>query len=382
MFNRPNERQDLAFHLDQGRSVLMLAPRRIGKTWLIKQVAVDLRAAGWMAILCDVEGMSEETEFLRHLCRAIESQETLRDQAAGRTRQLLHQIFTKDLGGGWQAALGNMDWASFAETLVRGLDAREQRTAILVDELALFVAARMRKDEAAAQKFLYALRALAQRYPNVRWVFTGSIGLDTIARRGGIGGALNHLQVFPLEPFSLEAARSFLDDLSLSGQLQRPFALDDAGFAHFVRELGWLSPYYLEHLAQQVRASGPAGPDGRGLASLPDVDAAFAAMLAPALRTYFVHWEEHLDKNFPAGEAASLRLLLDACAGRADGELIETLLARLGAPPVRLSRRALLDLLSVLVTDGYLAETAEGDRSRVRFRSGLLRRYWLRYHAA
>ena len=240
----------------------------------------------------------------------------------------------------------------------------------------------MRKDEAAAQKFLYGLRALAQRYPNVRWVFTGSIGLDTIARRGGIGGALNHLHVFPLEPFSPEAARSFLDDLSISGQLQRPFALDAAGFAHFARELGWLSPYYLAHIAQQVRASGPAGPDGRGLASLPDVDAAFAAMLAPALRTHFVHWEEHLDKNFPHEEATSLRLVLDACAGRADGELIETLLARFGAPPVRLSRRALHDLLSVLVTDGYLTETAEGDRSRFRFRSGLLRRYWLRYHAA
>src|SRR5690242_11859367 len=96
LFNRHEERAELLFHVQQGRSVLMLAPRRIGKTWLIKRFAEDLRNKGWMAVLCDVEGMSQETEFLRHLCRRIEEQEGFAGKAEGRVLQLLNQFFSKD----------------------------------------------------------------------------------------------------------------------------------------------------------------------------------------------------------------------------------------------------------------------------------------------
>jgi AAA+ ATPase superfamily predicted ATPase len=46
MFRRSEERNELRFHVEQGRSILMLAPRRIGKTWLIDRLAEDLRVVG------------------------------------------------------------------------------------------------------------------------------------------------------------------------------------------------------------------------------------------------------------------------------------------------------------------------------------------------
>ncbi|HSK40087.1 MAG TPA: hypothetical protein VK943_10005 [Arenibaculum sp.] len=380
MFERLDERRELLFDVRQGRSILMLAPRRVGKTWLMKRFAEDLRGRGWLAVLCDVEGMSRETDFLRHLCHRIEDQEGLAGKAEGRARQIVNQFFSTDNGDGWQQALVRTDWASFAETLVRGLDARNQDTLILVDELALFVRDLLERDARAAKEFLYGLRALQQRYPKVRWLLTGSIGLDTIARRGEIGGALVNFTLFPVEPFGRDAARAFLDHLSAAGRVRRPFTLDDAAFTRLGDELGWLAPYYLEEIAKVIRPSGPRGPDGRSPASVQDVDAAFDAMLAPERRTYFVTWEEHLAKNFPREEAEALRLVLDICAHRPAGERFDTLFARLGGPPWNLGRRDLRDLLTVLTTDGYLSRTEDGDR-RFRFRSGLLRRYWLRYHA-
>ena len=59
MFNRLTERADLRFHADKGRSILMLAPCGIGKTWLINRFAEDLRKAGWTAVLCDVQDISQ-----------------------------------------------------------------------------------------------------------------------------------------------------------------------------------------------------------------------------------------------------------------------------------------------------------------------------------
>lgn len=383
MFTRLNEREELRFHVQQGRSVLMLAPRRVGKTWLLKPLAADLRGQGWMTIECDVQGMGQETEFLRHLCCRIEEQGEFADKAKGRAKQFLNQLFaSKEASGSWQQALSQMDWPSFAETLVRGLDGGEQDTLILVDELALFVKTLQDRDPTAAREFLYRLRALQQRYRKVRWLFTGSIGLDAIAKRGEIGGALVDLTLFPLKPFDRPAARAFLEHLSDTRQVFRPFRLDAAAFDHLVTELGWLAPYYLEEIAKALRPSGPANSDGLPAATVPDVDAAFDALLEPVHRNRFVAWEEHLAKNFPPDEADALRNVLDACARRPDGERFDTLFSRLGAPPWSLGRRALRDRLDVLTADGYLTKTAAGEEeeSRFRFRSGLLRRYWLRYH--
>lgn len=385
MFTRLNERKELQFHAQQGRSVLMLAPRRVGKTWLLPHLAADLRDQGWMAIECDVQGMSQETEFLRHLCCRIEEQDEFVGKAKGRAKQFLNQLFaSKEANGSWQQALSQMDWPSFAETLVRGLDEGGQDTLILVDELALFVKTLQDRDPTAAHKFLYGLRALQQRYRKVRWLFTGSIGLDTIAKRGEIGGALVDLTLFPLEPFDRPAARVFLEHLSRTGQVFRPFRLDEAAFDRLATELGWLAPYYLEKIANAIRPSGPVDPDGLPLATVQDVDAAFNTLLDPLHRNGFVVWEEHLAKNFPRDEADALRDVLGACARQPGGERLDTLFSRLGAPPWSLGRRALRDRLDVLITDGYLTATAtatgEEEESRFRFRSGLLRRYWLRYH--
>ena len=359
----------------------MLAPRRVGKTWLIKKFADDLRAQGWMAVLCDVEATRDQLGFLRHLCERIEEQEPAMEKAGGRAIQFLNQLLFGNAATKWQDALLKMDWASFAETLVRGLDARGQPTVILVDELALFTLALLRRSKQEASEFLYRLRALQQRYRNVRWLFTGSIGLDTIAKREVIGGALLDLKLFPIEPFSPPAARAFIDHLCDTGRVLRPFTLDDTAFARLAEELGWLSPYYLEHIAQVMRPSAPAGADGRRAATVQNIDDAFTSMLAPERRNYFVAWEEHIAKNFFTREAAALRRVLDCCAIQPTGERLDTLTARLGGPPIKFDRRRLHDLLTVLVADGYLAEVADAETARYRFRSGLLRRYWQRYHA-
>ncbi len=382
MFNRPDERRELLHHIAQGRSILMLAPRRIGKTWLMKKFAEDLRAEGWRAVFCDVQGVDGPTAFFAELCDQMQIQGTMIAKVKGRGKQIWGRLFAKDVGDDWKTALLKTDWSSFAETLVHSLHESGQKTVILVDELALFIHELARRDAATAKDFLYRLRALDGRYPNVRWFFTGSIGLDIIAKREGIGGALLDLTLFPIEPFSLDAARAFLVHLSATGRLMRPFELDDDGFARLVAQLGWLSPYYLEHVAMQIRPSGAAGPNGPALATLDDIDAGFSAMLDPLHRNYFVAWEEHLAKNFSSHEAATMQRILGACAMQAGGESLDTLTAKFHGPPDAIPRRMLRDYLAILTTDGYLAEITDGETSRYRFRSGLLRRYWLRWHVA
>ena len=371
MHKRKSERAELRRILMNGASIQMFAPRRIGKTWLMRHLAEDLRKEGWTTILIDVEGMRGEDEILRALCRKIEEATEATDRVRTHLVQRLKQLLTDGWQGSPLQAIGKIDFASFSEALIAALDHNGGNTVIMVDEIALFVAARIAEDPKAAHAFLYQLRRLRQDYPKVRWLFTGSIGLDVVARRGGLLGALVDLKPFVLEPFDDAAARSYLGWLCERNDVPTPFTLDDAAFIFLKEELGWLAPFYLQSVADRIRPSGPGAQATRA-----DIERAFVDLLRPEFRVLFSPFEEHIDKNFPKPEARRLRVLLDGCCEQAEGEAKDTLFARLAAVEPEVEAPALADALTALANAGILIEA----NGRWRFRSGLVRRYWRKYH--
>jgi uncharacterized protein len=217
-----------------------------------------------------------------------------------------------------------------------------------------------------------------QKHKQIVWLLTGSIGLDVVSRDLALAGALIDLNTFPLEPFTLEAAHSFVEELCNDKQLRQPLDFETGAFELLARELGWLSPYYLRHIAQLIRPSTAAVANKRAVASQTDVERAFAEFLKPAYRGHFAAWEEHIDKNFAEGQRARLRAILDILCENIDGEIEATLLARISGSIANLLRRELLNLLTILANDGFIEKFSE----RWRFRSGLLRRYWVEYMKA
>lgn len=373
MPDRLTERDEIRRRLAAGRSIQMPAPRRVGKTWLMRRVEEDLAGSGWVTVFIDAEGLRAEDEFLRALCREIDKADDTSNRVFAHLSHRLKKIVSEGWDGNPVNAIGRIDPKQFAEELIASLDAQGRDTLILVDEIALFVTVLFAKDANATRDFLYHLRKLRQAYPRVRWLLTGSIGLDVVARRGRLQGAFVDLDVFALEPFTISAARTYLDRVCGTTAVRRPFALDDAGFVHLVRELGWLSPYYLDMVVDRIQASGPSTESGLTLALPADIERAFDDILAPPFRVYFATWEEHLDKNFPPDESTLLYAIVGICCEQPDGETFATIQAR---PGCAVATRALKDLLTALAADGILHEVD----GRWRFRSGLLRRYWSKYH--
>ncbi len=372
--HRQHERAELKARFAAGASVLMLAPRRIGKTWLMNKIADDLTSDGWLCIKIDVEGMRTENEFLRALCNEIEKTQALVTRVKAQLLQRFKQVTTHVQDGNLAAAIGEVDPREFLETLISSLHAEEKDTLILIDEIALFIHEQAKEDPDAARSLLYHLRKLQQAFPKVRWFLTGSVGLDVVARRHNMLGALLGIDSYPLEPFTPEAARSYLSELCDSGQISNPFSLDEEGFDYLAKELGWLSPYYLRQIALQTKPSG-AATTGHPLAIVADIELAFSQLLSPTQRLHFAAWEEHIDKNFSDSDTGHLRTILDVACEEANGEIEATFLTRLTAKGGELKQSTLRALISSLETDGFL-KNSEG---RWSFRSGLLRRYWKAY---
>jgi hypothetical protein len=374
MAHRDLEIDEIRRLLIAGSSIQMLAPRRVGKTWLMHEVEKDLQSRGWLTIFSDVEGMRTEDEFLRDLCKKIEEVGSIAQRARGQLVQRLQQLVTGDFDGNPINAIGRIDVKRFSEALVASLNEHEANAIILVDEVALFVSARLATDPGATLDFLYHLRRLRQAYPRVRWLLTGSIGLDVVARRANLAGALVDLEIFPLEPFSKVEARAYLAELCQNGKVRWPFSLDNGGFDHLAEQLGWLSPFYLKLIADRIKSESTE-TTSLPMATVADIDRAFDQLLAPAFRGNFAAWEEHLKKNFPKPESDALHAILECCCKQPTGETIATIQARLAQKYPTLTLRELMDLLTALANDGFLSEIG----GRWCFRSGLLRRYWVKY---
>ncbi len=375
LHHRPAEREDLKRLFEGGVSAQMLAARRVGKTWLMKRIAEDLSSAGWTCIHIDLEGMRTEEELWRSLCREIEAKQELHTRVFSHFFQRFKQLKDGASSASLTQIVTQIDPKLFSQTLIESLNDQGKKTLICVDEISLFVSERAEQDPAAARALLYHLRNLRQNYPNVLWLLTGSIGLDVVTRRLGLQGALLDLQVFPLEPFTEPAAHAYLEELGTQRRLTKPLQFEEDAFQHLVRELGWLSPYYLYHVGGLIRPSGAELHNGQRTVTKADVEHAFTEILKPTYRPYYAAWEEHLDKNFPREQSERLRALLAICCQTAEGEIEATLLTRLAEKFPSVRRREWIDLLTCLVNDGFLVKSGP----RWPFRSGLLRRYWLEY---
>jgi hypothetical protein len=270
-----------------------------------------------------------------------------------------------------------VDPINFAETLIASLDESSEKTAIIIDEISYFFLALAECDAAQAHKFAYKLRALQQRYQRVRWVITGSIGLDTIARRHGLEGAFVDFETFLLEPFTSDEARSYMRDPTIQQQFNHIFDARDEDLDYVFAELGWLAPYYLKMIANEVCPSHIGESGKPATATRADFEAAFRKLLAPNRRSEFAVWREHIQKNLPIGDRTIASQLLDGLSQSAAGENLDTLLAQVSNIQANPQRRHIRDILSMLLNDGLI----KLDNGKYSFRSGLIRRFWKEYEA-
>ena len=366
-FGRQSEADDLWRRFDAGQNVLMLAPRRIGKTVLMNHLLSTASERGYRALLLNVEGLQDEKEVFRECCAAIQEELSTGKKVMTALSQRLNQVLqggNKDAD--WRSALVQTDWQEFANHLFGHLNERadgDKPWLLLVDELPIFVQALQSKSGIdAVSRFLYWLRKIRQKHTNVRWLYAGSIGLDAIARRTNVEGALNDLHPYTLPPFSPQTASEFL----LSIGERRSCKFEEDSIAAIIQRLGWLSPRYLAVVADDAIALSHGNPITAAVAHV-----AMDHLLDLDKRLYWSNWREHVDRNFAEPDRGRLHSILSFAAKDENGVTEDTLIGSI----TNITQNELRSLLDILVNDGYL----NCSQRRYSFRMNLLREWWMRY---
>ncbi len=377
-FDRDDARKQL-WRLLQRHHVLLLAPRRVGKTSVLRQMVREAGDHGVdHAVYLSAADVKSEAAFVAKVfAQSARGDDDLRRALMkGRIGRGLARIGEAELPGVKVAmhALPEDEWELTGEELGEALHSGSKRRVVMVDELPIFVLHLLRQDPNAerARRFLDWFRDLRQgpadRADPVRWILAGSIGLDAVARRHNLGSTINDLRVQGLGPFDDETASRFLVALAAGADL----ILDRATVRRVLDLVGPPIPFYLQVIFSALDELRPE----RGARTVADVDTAYASLLEPQAQLYFDPWVQRLAEELGRPQHRRAEELLTACArnpaGASATELAVLLGRHLRDPGER--SRELAWLLQVLQTDGYLVLQDD----RYSFRSPLIRDYWLR----
>ena len=366
--------------INAGIDISMPGPRRLGKTFVLERLVEAGPTHGWEAIRVEAAGCRDTRGFFRALCAKIGNEQSLGKKTIAWLRQRLGQAIDPrtDTSGAWYQPFLSLDHETYFERLIKALHEDPQRRwVLLIDELPIFL--KVLHDQGphgieAARTFMNHTSRLRVDYPKVRWLITGSIGLEPLAQAGNYMGVLAKFQTYSLTTLSKDQAHDFIIDLAQTGRLIHRQLITVAEADSIVRATGWRAAYYLEALATKL--AGTPTEDSQEADAL--IEAAMARLLQPQELPTFAVWEEHLRKHYRDIERAIAIAVLNALAPHPHGLGIDALLAAVGQPG--LTREALRTLLMRLDPEGFITIDDWGaDDPVATFRNVLLRRWWQRF---
>ena len=358
-----------AWELLKTSNLLLLAPRRVGKSSLLNRLKEDGPRRGYNTLYLSVPDAEDELDFIKRLTRGFRDT----DWAPGGWLSKIKSNLPKDLElvlktGLVELKAKNFDWRRPAEELETLLKGADSDTLLLIDELPLLIGSIVHEDPTGnrAERFLLWLKRLREQY-RPRWFYAGSIGLDSVARKLKLSGTIHDLQLIELGEFSDDKAHAYLKG---RGEFYG-WKLTAETIEAILQAVEWPIPFHLNLVFEELRA---VVDDGHGAASPALVEVALQRLMSHG-RTHFDHWDERLAKMLDARFPQYCETILSLASHDKIGVNVETLELRLTQDVSDDRERAevLRQLLDLLISDGYLVR----QQGVVRFRSALLRRYWL-----
>lgn len=375
--------------------ILLLGPRRIGKTSIARRVMAAMAAQKqWHAIEINVAACTDERGFLEKLEAKLREQ---LDSASGKIWESLKAPFAalsariKSVkipvpgAGSLGLDLGESsseDWIKVGNEALTLIVKLESPWLIYVDELPIMLFNIIRNDKTQGvqrvRRFLDWFRNDVRNLPDssrVRWLVSGSVGLDTLVQQHGMADTINSFKHLGLKPFSPSEAQAMLQKLTNRYQL----ALIESDLCALIAAIQWLQPYYLQLAFSELRSLITAQPK-EAPAQL--IDAAITQMAQPGSDNDFHFWEQRLFLQLPEAQAKQAVAMLTQAAASREGIRPENLLASLQEQMLDATadeaRSRFINLRDILQRDAYWVPDESSGTRRYRFVLEPLRRWWLR----
>ena len=365
-FGRKKEIQKANRLLDSSHSLLLSAPRRIGKSSLAKRLIEQKKNMGWKCVYIDLEETATEEGFLGLIVESFRENGIWKQVAEGISKGLVSVLesIEKISLGPVQFDFGKKEDQEDLYKNLKELIRHDEDTFIVVDELTLFLTILSKRDDGVEKVafILNWLRSLRQvSKTKVRWLFCGSVGLRNFTSAMNLGYTVNDLTEFSLDELCRDEAAGLLLELCKSEKIE----MSDELVEYTLRKLYWNIPYFIQIIFSNL------AEDYEDKITREDIDAAYRNLCS---ENYLSTWSERLVEY---GEyELSARQVLKLLATRPEGiereSMLNNLMTGKDASKIEFVDYILSKVLAMLENDGYIMK-----KGALRmFRSPLLRDYW------
>ncbi len=382
-------REDFINHLWQlidGNNILLLAPRRFGKSGVMRHVLLRPHA-NYLPLSFELEDVDSPEEFVWRVTRELLRHDIFKSLLSKAKR------LPKALAGWVKANFDEAefegakikfkedikeDWREAAKRMLAELEKADKTIIFLFDEFPAMLDRLIEKQgESVARDFLAWFRTIRMEQKDVlrrhRFIVAGSVGIDQILRKLGAADKLVDFARLTVEPLDSTTAHKLASDLGRSlsvncndAILSRLFALIGAPVPYFIH-------IFMSQIAQLPRTE-------RTELTVADLDWIYKErVLGPTCRHYFNHYSSRLQRYGKTGEKAALAVL------------------RAVASQERISRPALFDiyrkargrtasdqafdeLMADLEYEWYLR--LDTDTNEFHFRLKIMQDWWRRWYPA
>ena len=366
-FGREKEIRKANKLLDSNHSLLLSAPRRIGKSSLAKRLIGEKQQQGWKCVYIDLEETTTEEGFLRLVIESFKKNGIWKQLTEGMSKgvaTLLDRIEKVTIGGVVDLNIGKREEQEDLYKNLKELIKHDEDTFIVVDELTLFLGI-LNKSENGAEKVAFILnwlRSLRQvSKTNVRWLFCGSVGLRNFTSAMNLGYTINDLMEFGLGELSREEAEGLLSGLCKSEDME----MGEELINYTLDKLHWNIPYFIQVIFSKL------AEEYEDEVTKESIDIAYNKLCS---ENYLSTWSERLSeyREFEVPARQILKSLSTQPAGMERDAMLNILMTGQDASKVEEIDYLLSKVLEMLENDGYILKM---DSIRA-FRSPLLRDYW------
>jgi uncharacterized protein len=353
--------------LQSGHNLLMVAPRRVGKTSIMNYL-LDNPETGYIVLYEIVESVNNENEFYKRLFKKVINELHGIERTKARLSELISKIpFIKGIKfDGVELEKTEISYFDEFKKIIEKIDLEGEKIILMIDEFSQTVENIIRDENvSSAIHFLETNRELRQTpsiNKNIQFIYAGSVGLENIVSRIETPKLINDILPVVISPLNKTEVRSLIENIIKDSGV----VIDDDVFEYILKKIEWYIPFYFQLLLSEIENILNDNDDLKITNDIVDR----AILNALKQRNHFEHWYIRLRTTYQGAEFSFIKELLSYIS---ENEVIES------NEIIDLSEKYSIrdiykNLLNTLIYDGYINNN--DDPKIYRFNSPLLREWW------
>ena len=377
-FSRPHITRKICRAINNGENILISAPRRIGKSSLLKDIQANYcpgfgSNAEQQPIIkyMIIQSVDSGGLFFKKLYAKLIQDKAIFEGASGYFKNASHAVRSAiskisgiSLEGIKIDAENSIDYFHECFELIKQL--KDKKIILIIDEFPDALNNIYKEERDLAIQFLQQHRDLRQQSSqiNVQFIYTGSTGLRNVVTKIGKLDLINDIKEIELPPLDHNEAKCFIQCLELGYQLENQgFELIPEQIDYILEKITWNLPYYLQAIVYTLFEHFEDG----NLITISAIDEVLLSMTKAKspYSPYFENWLQRLKKAFDNEEYELAIKILNNIA--IHHSIDKSKLKELSKPYTNGIYKFIMQTLEY---DGYINE-------QYQFNSVLLKTWWL-----